>query len=123
MSDPTTYADQEPRTSTGERTVTVLLMIGLAALVPVASLFAMILHMLSDGCPDGSECGRDQVGVGVAVAAWSPWAVYVAALVLVVRRWVRGRSTWWVPLVALVIGVAFWALGRSIALSAVSTGG
>ena len=122
MSDPTTYAD-EPGTSTIERAVTVVLMVGLAALVPMASLFGLIFHMLSDGCPTDSGCGRDQVGVGVAVAAWSPWVVYVAALVLVVRRWVRGRSTWWLPPAGLVVGVALWALGRSIAMAAVSTGG
>ena len=91
--------------------------------MPVASLSATIFHMLTDGCPDGSGCGRGQVGVGVAVAVWSPWVVYGAALVLVVRRWVRGRSTWWVPPAALAVGVAFWALGRSIAVAAVSTAG
>lgn len=122
MSDRTTY-DDEPRTSTLERGVSVVLVVALGALVSMASLYGFIFHLLSDGCRADSECGRDQIGVGVAVAVVSPWVVFVGTVVLVVRRWVRGRTTWWVPLVAVVIGAAFWALGRSIALSAVSTGG
>lgn len=58
--------------------------------------------------------------LGVGTSAISPAVVGVAALVWVIVRWVRGRSTWWVPLVAVLVGAGLWALGAALTLAGVA---
>ncbi|GAA5123082.1 hypothetical protein GCM10023339_42390 [Alloalcanivorax gelatiniphagus] len=116
MSEPT-YDDQPRRPSKVERSVTVVLMVGLAALVPLGSFFGLFFGMASDGCVGDAPCDSDQIGLGVAVAALSPVVVFIAALVVVLARFARRRSAWWVPLVALVVGGLLWATGGIIAFS------
>ena len=119
MSEPASYDDLPRRTSSLERAVTILLMVVLAALVPLASFFGLFFGMASDGCVGDNPCDSDRIGLGVSMSAASPPVVFVAALVWVGVRWVRRRTTWWVPLVALVVGVALWVLGGYLAVSAV----
>ncbi|KRF36470.1 hypothetical protein [Nocardioides sp. Soil805] len=119
MTEPVTYDDLPRQTSTVERGVTALLMVGLAVLVPVASFLGLFFAMVSDGCTGDTECNGGQIGLGVLVAAGSPVVVFVVALVVVIVRIVRRLPAWWVPLVALVAGAALWGLGAVIAASAV----
>ena len=112
----TSYDDLPRQTSTVERVVTVLLMIALAVLVPIASFFGLFFGMVSDGCGDGGVCSTTQITVGLVVSAGSPWLVYLGALGVVIVRWVRRRSTWWVPIAGLVVGTAIWFVGANIAL-------
>ena len=114
----TTY-DLPRQTSTVERAVTMVLMVGLAVLVPLASFFGLFFGMASDGCMGDAPCNSDQIGLGVGVAALSPVLVLLAALVVVITRARRRRSAWWVPLVALAVGIGLWVLGGFIAVSAV----
>ena len=118
MSPPTSYADQRGAVSPVDRVVTVLLLVGLAILVPIAGFMGLLTAMASDGC-GASACNDSPMGLGVATSAISPVVVGVAAFVWVVVRWVRGRSTWWVPLVAVVVGAGLWALGALLTFSAV----
>ena len=119
MSAPTTYDDQPRTTSTIERAVTVLLMIGLAVLVPFASFMGLFFGMVSDGCAGDTPCNGDQIGLGVGMAVVSPVLVFLAALVVVVKRFAGRRPAWWVPLVALVVGACLFVLGGVIAAAAV----
>ena len=104
-----------PQTSTVERVVTVLLMLALAVLVPIASFFGLFFGVVSDACGDGGVCITMQNTVGLVVSAGSPWLVYLGALGVVIVRWVRRRPTWWVPVAALVVGAAIWFVGANIA--------
>ena len=113
------YDDLPRQTSTVERTVTVLLMVALAVLVPFASLFGLFFGMASDGCIGDARCSSQQITVGIAISAGSPWIVYLVALGVVIVRWARRRRTWWVPVAALVVGAALWALGGFTAVSGV----
>jgi uncharacterized BrkB/YihY/UPF0761 family membrane protein len=119
MTDATSHDDLPRQTSVVERSVTVLLLVCLAALVPIASFFGLFFGMASDGCVGDNPCDSDQLGTGVGLAAMSPIGVLLVALVWVFRRWRARRTTWWVPLVALAAGVALWMLGGIIAFTAV----
>ncbi|WP_457208677.1 hypothetical protein [Nocardioides sp. P5_C9_2] len=119
MTEPAAYDDLPRRTSSVERAVTALLMVGLAVLVPIASFLGLFFMMVSDGCTGDAPCREGQIGLGVLVAVGSPVVVFLVALAAVVTRVVRGRSAWWVPLVALVVGAVLWGLGAVIAASAV----
>lgn len=50
MSQPTSYADQRKPVSPADRVVTVVLLIGLALLVPIAGFLGLMTAMASDGC-------------------------------------------------------------------------
>lgn len=116
----TTSDDDLPRqTSTVERVVTVLLMVGLAVLVPLASFFGLFFGMASDGCVGDTRCSSEQITAGIVISSGSPWVVYLAALAVVIVRWVRRRPTWWVPVAALVVGAVLWTLGGFVAVSGV----
>ena len=81
MTEPATYDDLPRQTSTVERVVTALLMVGLAVLVPVASFLGLFFAMVSDGCTGDTECNGGQIGLGVPGgpldrrwwSSWSPW--------------------------------------------------
>ncbi|MDR7253498.1 hypothetical protein J2X46_002488 [Nocardioides sp. BE266] len=118
MSQPTSYADQRGAVSPVDRVVTVLLLIGLALLVPIAGFMGLLTAMASDGC-GVSTCNDTLMTLGVGTSAISPVVVGVGALVWVIVRWVRGLSTWWVPLVAVLLGAGLWALGAVLTFSAV----
>jgi hypothetical protein len=109
--------DRPSGTSPLDRTTTVVLMLALAVLVPIGSIFGLFFGMASDGCIGSVQCSSSQITVGLGIAAASPWVVYVVALVVVIVRWLRRRSTWWVPLAALVAGAALWALGGFVAVA------
>jgi hypothetical protein len=115
VSQPEPYA----RSRTADRVVTVVEMVALAVLVPIASLFGLFFAMASDGCIGDVACSSTVITLGIAISAASPWVVWLVALVLVIRRWVRRRTTWWLPLVALAVGAALWALGALVAVSGV----
>ena len=115
----TSYDDLPRQTSTVERVVTVLLMLGLAVLVPLASFFGLFFGMASDGCVGDTRCSSGQISAGIVISAGSPWVVYLVALAVVIVRWARRRRTWWVPIAALVVGTALWALGGFVAVSGV----
>jgi hypothetical protein len=118
VSQPTSYADRRAPVSPVDRVVTVLLLVGLAVLVPIAGFMGLLTAMASDGCM-ANTCNDALMTLGVGTSAISPVVVGVVAFVWVVIRWVRGRSTWWVPLVAVVAGAALWALGALLTFSAV----
>lgn len=120
MTAPAPYDDLPRQTSTVERVVTALLMVGLAVLVPIASFLGLLFSMVSDGCTGGNECDSGRIGLGVLVAVGSPVLVFLGALVMVVRRVATRRSAWWVPLVALVVGAGLWILGGVIAATGAS---
>ena len=115
----TTYADQQGAVSPVDRVVTVLFLVGLAVLAPIAGFMGLLTSMASDGCMGGNACNSDLIGLGVAVSALSPAAVALGALAWVVKRWRSRCTTWWVPLVALPAGAALWFVGALITFTAV----
>jgi hypothetical protein len=115
---PAPYADEAPAASPVDRVVTVLLLVGLAVLVPIAGFMGMLTSMASDGCM-ANACNADLMSVGIFTSALSPAVVFLVALAWVVKRWRRGRSTWWIPLVAVVAGAVVWFGGARITFSAV----
>lgn len=120
MTRPVPYDASPPqRTSTADRVATVLLMVGLAVLVPIASFFGLFFAMASDGCVGDDPCRTGQLTAGVVVGSLAPWLVLLGALVVVVVRWVRRRRTWWVPVAALAVGLVLWVGGGLLAASAV----
>lgn len=118
MSD-TTYDELPRQTSTVERGATVLLMIGLAVLVPVAGVMGLLTSMASDSCGSSTVCNTGQIALGVVISAVSVAAAFLVALVWVVIRWRSRRTTWWVPLVAVTAGGIVWGLGAVITFTAV----
>lgn len=114
---PATYAEA-PAVSPVDRVATVLLLVGLAVLVPIAGFMGLLTSMASDGCM-ANACNADLMSVGVFTSALSPAVVFLVALAWVVRRWRRARSTWWIPLVAVVAGAVVWFGGALITFSAV----
>ena len=73
----TTYADQQGAISPVDRVVTVLFLVGLAVLAPIAGFMGLLTSMASDGCMGSDDCNSGLIGLGVAVSAlsprWSPW--------------------------------------------------
>ena len=119
MTDMTSY-DAPPRTvSTADRVVTVVLMLALAVLVPVAGVLGLLTVMASDSCGSSTECNTGMIGFGVIFSTLAPAVVFLVALVWVAVRWRRDRPTWWLPLVAAVVGAAGWVLGAAITFAAV----
>jgi hypothetical protein len=110
-----------PRQSSAvERTLTVLLMIGLGILVPIVAFMGLLFGMVSDGCAgDASLCNEDQIGLGILIASGSPVFVFITAFIVVVKRFRQGRPAWWVPLAALVAGAGLFVLGGVVAATAV----
>jgi uncharacterized BrkB/YihY/UPF0761 family membrane protein len=115
----TTYDEQLGETSSRERVVTVLLMVGLAVLVPVAGVMGLLTSMASDPCGSSASCNTGQIALGVVISTVSVAVAFVVALVWVIIRWRARRATWWVPLVALAAGATCWALGAVITFTAV----
>ena len=113
-----TYADEARAVSPADRVVTVLLLVGLAVLVPIAGFMGLLTSMASDGCA-ANACNADLMSVGIFTSALSPAVVFLVALAVVVKRWRRGRPTWWIPLVAVVAGAVVWFGGALITFSAV----
>ncbi len=111
--------DQPREASPVDRATTVLLMVALAVLVPLASFFGLFFGMASDGCIGNARCSSEMITVGIAIAAASPWVVYLVALGVVIVRWRRRRRTWWVPVAALAVGAALWTVGGFVAVSSV----
>ena len=118
MTEQATYADQASAVSPADRVVTVLLLVGLAVLVPIAGFMGLLTSMASDGCM-ANACNADLMSVGIFTSALSPAVVFLAALAWVVKRWRRACSTWWIPLVAVVAGAVVWFGGALITFSAV----
>ncbi|WP_107767651.1 hypothetical protein [Nocardioides terrigena] len=118
MTAPAPYDDLPRQTSTVERAVTALLMVGLAVLVPIASFFGIFFGVGYDGCVGDNPCDTGRLALGSAVGAVSPPVVFLATLVWVMVRIARRRSAWWVPLVGLAVGTAIWVLGAILASSA-----
>jgi hypothetical protein len=119
VTQPASYVDEPRDARPTDRVITVLLLIALALLAPAAGFMGLLTAMASDGCGSSNECNTGLIGVGVFTSALSPIVVAVAALVWVVVRWRRGRSTWWVPLVAAVVAAGTWWLGALITFAAV----
>lgn len=119
MTQPTSYADPPRQVSPLDRVVTVVLMVLLALALPLAGFLGLMTAMASDGCGASSSCNGTLMTMGVMVSAGAFLVVGLAALVWVIARWVRGRSTWWVPLVAALAAAAVWVLGALLTLSGV----
>ncbi|MBS2937339.1 hypothetical protein KDN32_06250 [Nocardioides sp. J2M5] len=117
MSD-SSYAPATRSVGPADRVVTVLLMLGLAVLVFIGSVFGLLTAMASDGCTTDT-CNDTLIGVGVFTSAGAPVVAFLVALVWMIVRWARGRRTWWVPLAGLVLGIAGWFAGAMITFSAV----
>jgi hypothetical protein len=116
-----TESPELPRqTSTADRTVTVLLMIGLGILVPIVAFLGLLFGMVSDGCGGDAACDGDQIGLGILIASGSPIVVFIAALSVVVKRFRRRLPTWWVPLVALAAGAVLFIIGGIVAATGAS---
>ena len=119
MTEPTSYAAPPRQVSPVDRVVTVVLMVGLGLLVPIAGFLGLMTAMASDGCTGSSSCNGTLMTMGVMVSAGAFLVVGLVALVWVVVRWVRGRSTWWVPLVAVAAAAVVWVLGALLTMSGV----
>ncbi|RYB95335.1 hypothetical protein EUA93_13895 [Nocardioides oleivorans] len=119
MTQPASYVDQQRDARPTDRVVTVLLLIALVVLAPAAGFMGLLTAMASDSCGSGNECNEGLIGVGVITSAASPIVVALVALVWVVVRWRRGRTTWWVPLVAAVVAAGTWWIGALITFAAV----
>lgn len=117
MTHPAPQADP-PRISPVDRVLTVLLLVGLAVLVPIAGFMGLLTSMASDGCM-ANTCNGAMMTVGISTSALSPVVVGLGALAWVIVRWARGRSTWWVPLVAVVVGALLWIAGALVTAASV----
>jgi hypothetical protein len=95
--------------------VTWLLVLALACAAALASFFGLFVAMVSDGCAGDTPCNDDLIGLGVAIAAGSPWAVLVVTALVCAFRLGARRSAWWVPLLGAVLLVPFWFLGAYVA--------
>jgi uncharacterized BrkB/YihY/UPF0761 family membrane protein len=104
-----------PPLSSASVTVTWLLVLALAGAAALASFFGMFVAMVSDGCAGDTPCNDSVIGLGVMIAAGSPWAVIVVTALVCAFRLGARRSAWWVPLLGAVLLVPLWILGAYVA--------
>lgn len=117
MTQPT--VDLPRQTSTVERVVTILLLVGLGIIAVIACFLGLLVSMVSDGCGGDARCNSDQIGLGVLISAGSPILVFFVALSQVIKRFRRRLPAWWVPLGALAAGAVLFVLGAIVAATAV----
>ncbi len=117
MTQPT--AELPAQTSTVERVVTVVLLIGLGIIAVIATFLGLLFSMVSDGCMGDATCNSDQIGLGILIASGSPILVFIVAVAQVVKRFRRRVPAWWVPLAALAAGAVLFVVGGIVAASAV----
>ena len=108
-------APDRPPLSSLSVAVTWLLVLALACAAALASFFGLFLAMVSDGCMGGNPCNDSLIGLGVLIAAASPWAVLLGAALVTALRLGARRSAWWVPLLGAALLVALWGLGAYVA--------
>lgn len=100
--------------------LTIVLLVGAAAVSAVASTLAILLAASSAGCgADGRVCRVELLQGGVWTMLTVPWIVFVltaffAVLLLVVRR-----RAFWVPLVGALVAVLAWLVGAFLLWAAV----
>lgn len=98
--------------------VTALLLLGVAALTLIVSIFGLYLAMAADSC-GVRDCDTDLIAVGMLFAAVMPWVLLglavIASIVLLVLR----RLAFWVPLVAAVLIIAAFFIGGGLATAGV----
>ena len=128
---PSPYPSPNPVPRSGRQTrpplslasvaVTWLLVLALACAAARASVVGLFVAMVSDGCAGDTPCNDSLIGLGVTIAAGSPWAVLVVTALVCAFRLGARRSAWWVPLLGAVLLVPLWALGAYVATLGVPT--
>ena len=108
-------ARTHPRSAAASVAVTWLLVLALAGAAALASFFGLFRGDGGDGCTGGNPCNDSLIGLGVVIAAGSPWAVLVATALVCAFRLGARRPAWWVPLLGAVLLVPLWVLGAYVA--------
>ncbi len=115
--------EQQARTethSTGDRVVSIVLLIA-SALLAAALIFAgFFLVMATDSCGSVGECDTGLFVVGWVLSVSVPAIGFLATLVLTLVRLAQSRTAFWVPLAGTTIFCLLYAGAVALAFSAVS---
>ena len=98
--------------------LTILLLLGVAALAAFVSFSAVFLVMASDSC-GVRDCSTELIVFGWLLGMGLPWIVLIAAIVVSIVRLVRRRIAFWVPLAGAVLVVLSLVLAFAITAWAV----
>jgi hypothetical protein len=98
--------------------LTVLLLLAVAGVTLIVSIFGLYLSMAADAC-GVRDCDTDLIAVGMLLAAVIPWIVLavtvVASIVLLILR----RLAFWVPIAGGVLVVVAFFIGGGLATAGV----
>jgi hypothetical protein len=98
--------------------LTVVLLLAVAGLTLIVSIFGLYLAMAADVC-GVRECDTDLIAVGMLFAAVIPWIVLAVTVVGSIVLLILRRLAFWVPLVGAVLVVAAFFIGAGLATAGV----
>ena len=98
--------------------LTVLLLLALAGLTLIVSIFGLYLSMAADAC-GVRTCDTDLIAVGMLLASVTPWVVLAVAVVGSIVLLILRRLTFWVPVVGAVLVVVAFFIGGGLATAGV----
>ena len=117
--------DAEPRHRHPKRVwdivLTVVLLLALAGVTLIASIFGLYLSMAADAC-GVRDCDTDLIAVGMLFAAVIPWIVLAIAVIGSIVLLILGRLAFWVPIVGGVLVVVAFFVGAGLATAGVPPG-
>lgn len=98
--------------------LTIVLLLGVAAVTLIASIFGLYLAMAADSC-GVRECDTNLIAVGMLVAAVMPWVLLGLAVIGSIVLLTLRRLAFWVPLVAGVLIIVAFFVGGGLATAGV----
>lgn len=98
--------------------LSILLLLALAVLATMMSVFGAFLAMASDPC-GAVECDTGLIAAGMLTAMSLPWVLLAIAVIVVIVLLVMRRLAFWVPLAAVPLVIGSWFLGAAIASAGV----
>ncbi len=98
-----------------------MLLLALAGLTLIVSIFGLYLSMAADAC-GVRDCDTDLIAVGMLFAAVIPWIVLAIAVIGSIVLLILRRIAFWVPLVGGVLVVVAFFVGAGLATAGVPPG-
>ena len=111
---------QRPPTTPPKRPVrvwdivlTILLLLAVAVVTLIASIFGLYLAMAADSC-GVRDCDTELIAVGMLFAAVMPWVLLGLAVIGSIVLLILRRLAFWVPLVAAILIIVAFFIGGGL---------